>query len=164
MGTSNKGLKGRALCNTCPLSLTKVNGVEEKIMTEFFMQMMPPTSTHQQQGHTVNKHGVHHFYKRNNGEAEAKLTAYLMKHIPEQPFSGALQVVVKWCYPIKGKHTDGEPYTNKPDVDNLCKALYDIMTRLHYWNDDKQIFSAVTEKFWAAVPGIYVKIDEVKEV
>lgn len=64
-------------------------------MTEFFMQMIPPTSPHQQQGHTVDKHGVHRFYSRNNGESEAKLTAYLMKHIPEPPFEGALQVVVK---------------------------------------------------------------------
>lgn len=127
------------------------------------MAMIPPTSTHQQQGHTIDKRGVHRFYSRNNGEAEAKLTAYLMKHIPEQPFEGALQVVVKWCFPLKDKHTDGEPYTNKPDVDNLCKALYDIMTRLHFWNDDKQIFSAVTEKFWAKVPGIYVRIAEVEK-
>lgn len=129
-------------------------------MTEFFMPMIPPTSTHQQQGHTTDKHGVHHFYKRNNGEAEAKLTAYLMKHIPEQPYTGPIRVVMKWCYPLKGKHFDGEPYANKPDVDNICKAPYDIMSRLHYWNDDKQIYSAVTEQFWAAVPGIYVRIEE----
>lgn len=130
-------------------------------MTEFFMPMVPPTSTHQQQGHTVDKHGNHRFYQRGNGEAEAKLTANLMKHIPEQPYSSAIQVVVKWCFPLKGKHTDGEPHTSKPDVDNLCKALYDIMTRLHFWEDDKLIYSAVTEKFWAKVPGVYVRIEEV---
>ncbi len=132
-------------------------------MTTFFMPMIPPTSTHQQQGHTVDKHGVHHFYKRNNGEAEAKLAAHLMKHIPEQPYHGAVQVVVKWCYPIKAKHQDGEPYTNKPDVDNLCKALFDIMTRLHYWGDDKQIYSAVVEKYWAEVPGVFVQITEAEK-
>ena len=116
-------------------------------MTTFFMPMIPPTSTHQQQGHTVDKHGVHHFYKRNNGEAEAKLAAHLMK----------------WCYPRKAKHQDGEPYTNKPDVDNLCKALFDIMTKLHYWGDDKQIYSAVVEKYWADVPGVFVQITEVEK-
>lgn len=98
-----------------------------------------------------------------DGKAEAKLTAHLMKHIPEQPYSGAIRVVVKWCYPRKAKHQEGEPYTNKPDVDNLCKALFDIMTRLHYWNDDKQIYSAVVEKYWSDVPGVFVKIEEAEE-
>jgi Holliday junction resolvase RusA-like endonuclease len=130
-------------------------------MTEFFMPMLPPTATHQTQGHTVDKRGVHHFYKRNNGEAEAKLAAHLMKHIPEQPYTGAIQVVCKWCFPIKGRHTDGEPYTGKPDVDNLCKSLYDIMSRLGYWKDDRLIVSGVTEKFWAETPGIYISIREV---
>lgn len=126
---------------------------------EFFMNMIPPTSTHQQQGHTVDRHGVHHFYKRRNGEAEALLTAHLIKHIPEQPYTCPLKVVVKWCFPLKAKHRDGEPYTNKPDVDNLCKSLYDIMGRLGYWKDDKQIVCGVTEKYWAESPGIYVRIE-----
>lgn len=131
-------------------------------MTTFFMPMIPPTSTHQQMGHTV-KNGQHRFYQRGNGEAEAKLAAHLMKHIPEQPYSGAVRVVVKWCYPRKAKHQDGEPYTNKPDVDNLCKALFDIMTKLHYWGDDKQIYSAVVEKYWADVPGVFVQITEAEK-
>ncbi|WP_423817041.1 RusA family crossover junction endodeoxyribonuclease, partial [Ruminococcus callidus] len=68
-------------------------------MTTFFLPMLPPTSTHQQVGHTIDKQGRHRFYQRGNGEAEAKLTAHLMKHSPEQPYSGAVRVVVKWCYP-----------------------------------------------------------------
>lgn len=127
-------------------------------MTEFFMPMIPPTSTHQQQGHTIDKHGNHKFYQRQNGDAEAKLKAHLYSHIPQKPYTGAIEVVTKWCYPIKGNHMDGEPYTNKPDADNLCKALYDIMSKLGFWHDDKQIYSSITQKFWSAVPGIYVKI------
>ncbi len=130
-------------------------------MTEFFMSMIPPTSTHQQQGHTVDKNGVHRFYNRSNGEAEAKLAAHLIKHIPPEPYTGAIEVIVKWCFPIKGRHKDGEPYTNKPDADNLCKSLYDIMSKLGYWKDDKQISSSITQKFWAEVPGIYIRIEEV---
>lgn len=129
-------------------------------MTEFFMPMIPPTSTHQQQGHRQTKDGKHLVYARANADAEAKITAHLAKHIPQEPYNGAIRVIAKWCYPIKAKHIDGEWYTNKPDVDNLCKSLYDIMTKLHYWNDDKQIASSITEKFWAACPGIYIKIEE----
>lgn len=50
--------------------------------------------------------------------------------------------------------------TSKPDTDNLEKALKDCMTRLHFWKDDAQVASEISEKFWAAVPGIYVRIEE----
>lgn len=127
---------------------------------QFFMDMIPPTSTHQQRGCTI-INGKRKYYNRENGDAEQKLRAYLSQHIPEAPFDKAIQVITKWCFPIKAKHYNGEPYTNKPDADNLCKALYDIMTDLGYWKDDKQIYSSITEKFWAERPGIYIEIKEV---
>lgn len=125
---------------------------------EFFIDMIPPTATHQQRGCTRIK-GKTIFYDRNNGDAEQKLRVYLSRYIPEKPFAGPVQVVAKWCFPIKASHHDGEPYINKPDADNLCKSLYDIMTKLGYWKDDKQIYSAITEKFWARRPGLYIKIE-----
>ena len=127
---------------------------------EFFMPMIPPTSTHQQQGHIQTKGGKHKVYPRANGDAEAKLTAHLARHIPPEPCTGAIRVLVKWLFPLKAQHRDGEWYTNKPDADNLCKALYDIMSELGYWIDDRQIASSITEKFWAQVPGIYIRIEE----
>lgn len=126
---------------------------------EIFIDMIPPTSTHQEKGCTI-INGKRKYYNRANGEAEEKLKAYLAKYVPDTPFSGAIQVVTKWCFPIKAKHYNGEPYTNKPDADNLCKALYDIMTKLGYWKDDSHIYSSITEKFWAQRPGLYIKIEE----
>lgn len=38
--------------------------------------------------------------------------------------------------------------------------MKDCMTRLHFWKDDAQVASEISEKFWAAVPGIYVRIEE----
>lgn len=128
-------------------------------MTEFFMPMIPPTSTHQERGFTV-INGKRRYYNRGNGDSEQKLEAHLFQHVPEEPAGGAVQLIVKWCFPLKGKHTDGEPHTNKPDADNLCKSLLDIMTKLRFWNDDKQVYSLVCEKFWAATPGIYIRIEE----
>lgn len=125
--------------------------------------MIPPTSTHQERGCTI-VNGKRRYYDRGNGDAEQKLHVYLAQHIPDQPFTGPIQVITKWLFPIKGKHSNGEPYTNKPDADNLCKSLYDIMTKLGYWKDDKQIYSSITEKFWAERSGIYVRIEESKNV
>ena len=132
-------------------------------MLEFFIDMIPPTATHQQKGYTV-VNGKRRYYDRSNGDAEQKLTAYLSQYRPAAPYTSAIQVVTKWCFPIKGKHNDGEPYTNKPDADNLCKALYDIMTKLGYWKDDSHIYSSITEKFWAETPGIYIKIIPIREL
>ena len=41
--------------------------------------------------------------------------------------------------------------------------MNDIMTKLGYWKDDAKIASSITEKFWAQVAGIYVKIEELHD-
>ncbi len=127
---------------------------------EFFLPMIPPTTTHQQHKVTV-VNGKPKFYEPLElKEAKAKLTAHLAKHIPEQKFEGALRLTVKWLSPIKGKHKDGEYKTSKPDTDNLNKLLKDIMTALKYWQDDAQVASEIIEKFWADIPGIYIKVEQ----
>lgn len=130
-------------------------------MTEFFMAMIPPTSTKQARGWRQTPDGKVVSYDRANAAAEGKLRAYLAKHVPPQPYTGAIRVIVKWLFPLRGQHKDGEWFARTPDVDNLCKSLYDIMTGLGYWKDDRLIVSAVTEKFWAECPGIYIRIEEV---
>ena len=42
----------------------------------------------------------------------------------------------------------------------MIKMLKDVMTNLKYWKDDSLVASEITEKFWADVPGIYVRIEE----
>ena len=39
------------------------------------------------------------------------------------------------------------------------KMLKDVMTDLRYWKDDAQVASEVIEKYWANIPGIYVKVE-----
>ena len=59
-------------------------------MTEikFFMPMNPPTVTQQQHRVGKGKNGKPVFYDSPELlDAKAKLTAYLAKHIPEQPFT-----------------------------------------------------------------------------
>lgn len=129
---------------------------------QFFMPMNPPTVTQQQHRVGKGKNGKPVFYDSPElSEAKAKLTAYLAKHIPEQPFTGAVQLIVKWCFPVSGSHSDGEYKTTKPDTDNLQKALKDIMTKLHFWKDDALVASEVVEKFWSDTPGIWIGIREI---
>ncbi len=128
--------------------------------TEFFMPMKKvPTVTHQEkQVHVVNGKPI--FYEPDELKtARAKLQAHLGKYVPEEKYTGPVRLVTKWCFLTTGKHKNGEYKTSKPDTDNLVKLLKDVMTELHFWKDDAQVASEITEKFWSDLPGIYVKVE-----
>lgn len=128
-------------------------------MTEFFMPMIPPTVTAQEhQVRVVNNKPIF-FEPPKLKTAKDKLTANLSKHKPTEPYTSAVRLIVKWCFP-RGRHSDGEYRTTKPDTDNLNKLLKDCMTKCGYWKDDALVASEIIEKFWAEVPGIYIRIDE----
>lgn len=127
---------------------------------EFFMPMVPPTTTAQMHQVTVRR-GKPAFYDPPEVKAaRAKLESHLSQHRLADPMQGAVRLVVKWCWPNGTDHVDGEPKATKPDTDNLQKLLKDCMTRLGFWHDDAQVASEIVEKFWASAPGIYVKIEE----
>lgn len=129
--------------------------------TEFFMPMRTPTKTHQEkQVRVVNGKPI--FYEPAELKAvRAKLQAHLAKHVPDKKYLGAVRLVTKWLFPITGKHKDGEYKITKPDTDNLQKMLKDVMKDLGYWKDDALVASEIIEKFWADMPGIYIKIEEI---
>ncbi len=128
-------------------------------MTEFFMPMIPPTVTAQEhQVRVVNNKPIF-FEPPKLKSAKDKLTANLSKHKPTEPYTSAVRLIVKWCFP-RGRHSDGEYRITKPDTDNLNKLLKDCMTKCGYWKDDALVASEIIEKFWAEVPGIYIRIDE----
>lgn len=128
---------------------------------EFFTHIIPPTKTHQEKKvHIVNGKPV--FYEPAElREVRLKLRAYLSLNKPEEKLSGALRLIVKWLFPIKGKHTNGEYKITRPDTDNLIKLLKDVMTEVGFWNDDAQVASEINEKFYADIPGIYIRIEEI---
>lgn len=130
-------------------------------MIEFFMPMAKvPTTTHQQKQVTV-KNGKPIFYEPPDLiAARAKLTSHLGPNTPDKKFTGPVRLIVKWCFPLSGKHQDGEWKSTKPDTDNLQKLLKDCMTDLGFWKDDALVASEIAEKFWSEVPGIYIRIEE----
>ena len=127
--------------------------------TEFFMPMKPPTCTHQEK--QVNWKTKTFYEPAELKAARAKLMAHLGQHVPEKKYTGGVRLITKWCFPITGKHQDGEYKATKPDLDNLQKMLKDCMTDVGYWTDDALVASEIIEKFYAARPGIYIAIEEV---
>ena len=132
-------------------------------MIRFFIPMKLPTKTYQEKKvHIVG--GKPQFYEpKELASVRVKFRDHLAAYVPEKPFDGAVQLVTKWCFPISGKHYDGEYRTTKPDTDNLVKLLKDVMTGLRFWRDDAQVASEVIEKFWAATPGLFVQILQLEE-
>ena len=126
------------------------------------MAMIPPTATAQEHKVTV-RNGHPAFYDTPEiADAKSKLMADLAKYRPQKPYSVGVMLVVKWLFP-KGRHKNGEYRITKPDTDNLQKLLKDCMTKCGYWKDDALVASEHVEKFWAEVPGIYVKIEELED-
>ena len=128
--------------------------------TEFFLPMIPPTVTAQEHKVMIRK-GKPVFYDPPAvKDAREKLLAHLAKHVPPQPYDRKpLELTVQWRFPLKGSHTDGEYRTTKPDTDNLQKLLKDCMTVCGFWQDDALVASEICEKFWAEIPGIFIRVE-----
>lgn len=120
------------------------------------MPMKPPTTTAQQ--HKVT--GSHFYDPPVLKAARVKLEGHLAKHIPGSPYAEPVELVTTWCLPVTGKHRNGEYKYTRPDTDNLQKLLKDCMTKCGYWKDDALVCREIVEKFWADIPGIYIKIKE----
>ncbi|MHB1323971.1 MAG: RusA family crossover junction endodeoxyribonuclease [Coriobacteriia bacterium] len=139
------------------------------MILEFFMPMVPPTVTAQDQDiHVVrsakSKSGHRPVFVDSPElkAATSKIEAHLAGHVPAVPLKAPIRLVTKWCWPCEGtSHADGEWYTDKPDTHNVVKMPVDVMERLGFFANDKHIASEVIEKFWAHVPGIYVRLEEI---
>lgn len=128
---------------------------------QFFLSMDPPTKTQQEHRVGVSKNGKPFIYEdRELKEVRNKLYKALAKFAPDKPYDKAVRLIVKWCFPRK-KHGDGEYKITKPDTDNLNKMLKDEMTKLGFWTDDALVASEIIEKFWAEIPGIFIRIEEI---
>lgn len=124
------------------------------------MPMIPPTVTYQQKKVAIVNGKPNFFEPAELKAARMKLESHLSKNVPNRKYMRSVRLVTKWCFPITGKHKDGEYKYTKPDTDNLQKLLKDCMTECGYWKDDALVVSEIVEKFWASVPGIYIRIEE----
>jgi len=130
---------------------------------EMFFPMIPPTVTHQEKAVKIVNNKPVFYEPQELKNARAKLSSHLSAKRPLNPIHGPIRLITRWCFPIKGKHYNGEYKTSRPDTDNLQKLLKDVMTATGYWRDDAQVASEVIEKFWAEIPGIYITIETIEQ-
>lgn len=124
---------------------------------EFFLDLVPPTVTHQQK-RAANVNGRLVFYEPPRlAAARELLTLHLTPHRPQAPLTGPVRLYVRWCFP-KGRHKEGWK-TTRPDCDNLQKLLKDVMTDVGFWKDDALVCVEHVEKVWAQRAGIFIRVE-----
>ena len=83
---------------------------------------------------------------------------HLSDYVPDEPIEGTVEINMICYFEIPTSYSkkkialikSGElKYTKKPDNDNLEKNLWDVMTKMDFWNDDRQIYKNTTEKRYA---------------
>lgn len=135
------------------------------------LPIVPPTVTAQQKGVFVRNGRAHFFTKQKVRDAEDFLAGMLASHAPEEPIHEPVFLQVRWCFPYRKSEKKSMtragleiPHTSRPDLDNLEKALLDVLTRCRFWDDDAQVFSKSTAKFWGPSPYLALAIKTEREL
>lgn len=106
---------------------------------------------------------------------KSAIAAHVRDRLPEKPHKGPLKVRMEFRflrpknhYTSKGELTKSAKlnklfHTQKPDFDNLEKAVSDCLTELGFWQDDTQVVKWSGSKNWVStMPGMFLKIDKAK--
>lgn len=128
---------------------------------EFFAPMRRPPTATAANGKRTDRRSGRVYDSEALAAARDTIEAAIAPHRPPQPLTGPIGVELRWCYPLKGRHRQGEPYTSKPDIDNTRKAVYDALARLGFIEDDRFICEDRCSQAWWEPSGLYVRIWEV---
>ena len=128
---------------------------------EFFAPMRRPPTATGANGKRVDRPSGRVYDSPELSRAREAIDAAIAPYRPSEPLSGPLSIEVRWCYPLKRGHRQGEPYAQKPDIDNSCKALFDALQKLGFIADDKLIAEEHVYQAWWEPSGLYVRVWEV---
>lgn len=100
---------------------------------------------------------------------ERTLESMLLPHKPATPLAGPVGIAVRCYFPIpasvsrkKREGMAGAYHTKKPDTDNLLKQVLDCLTRLRFWEDDKQVVHMVASKKYSEIPRWEIEIQDLE--
>jgi len=129
----------------------------------FFIPCLPPKATAQQKGVFIAGGKPRFFKKKAQQQAENSFLALFQPHRPIHPIEGPLDLSVVLSFPWRKsekksirKSFTTMPISTRPDLDNLFKAIADVMGTLGFWLDDGQISTLVLKKQYSNHPGIAV--------
>lgn len=93
--------------------------------------------------------------------------------MPARPIAGPISVNLGFVFERPKSHFRSGKYSHelkpgtiedhikKPDVDNLSKAVLDVLTELKFWHDDSQVTSLLSSKNFGDNQGCQISISEI---
>ncbi len=92
-------------------------------------------------------------------EWKSQIALAAREHLPAQPIAGPVHAHITFLLPrpkghynskgeVRSKNEDPR-HGQKPDVDNLTKAVLDALSQIGMWTDDAQLWNVEVTKLWA---------------
>ena len=106
---------------------------------------------------------ISHFRKP-EVEAVRTLFAYKLKPFrPKTPSLLPIKLEIIIYFDVKDKSLWGRYKPTKPDAENFCKELQDVMTLLGWWGDDSQVVDLHIVKYYAEKATIFIRWEELSD-
>ena len=102
-------------------------------------------------------------------ENAALLGAVIAQHAPEKPLEGPLHLRLVFQYAWRKAETKAwiahghRGKDTKPDWDNLCKQVCDVMEKCGFFTNDSQLAWVEVYKVWTGRVGVAIEIEEIEE-
>lgn len=141
---------------------------KRKRAVQAFLPFVPPTVTHNAlEAYICRRNNKQVAAIRKSGRlkaAEDLMRPYVQKMADANwccPLRGPVAQTLKVCWPTEGRHEQGEPRTDPPDLDNWEKTFNDLCESCHVISDDAHIVAKHSYKLWADPAGVFVRFEEV---
>ena len=104
------------------------------------------------------------FDPKENGTFENSVASIALPHF-SAPLEGPVRLDIRVTFGVppswpKKKRAEKlhRPHTQKPDTDNLAKAIADGLNRIA-WADDSQVYELAVRKVWGLTDMTYVTVE-----
>lgn len=107
---------------------------------------------------------IHHYQPKKVKSNADTLRLYARKYRPKVPLEGPLvmRLVFLWSWPKKIGKKKRElgriPRETKPDFDNCCKQICDVLQHAGFYKNDAQLVDVRVRKFWSDQCGVRVRL------
>lgn len=95
------------------------------------------------------------------------LASLMAPYVPPAPMEGPLRLFLRFDYPWragdskKARASGPRPKDTKPDWDNLCKNVADVMQASGFYTNDSQLAEVNVAKVWSGRAGLTVKLEPI---
>jgi Holliday junction resolvase RusA-like endonuclease len=146
------------------------NGFSRALLQDIVVNQPPPKATAQASTRILRRRDGTFFIGKPHNSNAKKASAYLKEilkpYSPIVPYNFPISIEVQYQFPFNKTEKKANikkgiiPHHKRPDSDNLMKGLFDICSKLNWWNDDSQLCEVKFGKFYSNNPSIKIKIYE----